>query len=321
MSNRKSFVFYHKYKDALEAMDLADVGRLLLALIEYSETRKMPDDLPPMVRMALGFIKPQMDDDIDLYEETCALRREAGASGGAPKGNQNARKNNQNKQNNQMVVSNNQNKQMVDLVVSKQPKQAKQPDYDYDYYNDSNNDSYTNNDSNNDNDSDKKSIDVESDDSTSQETAAPSPRKEEAPERTNAPKIDITPYAKIMELYNSICVSFPSIKGMGDVRKRAVAARWRAHANIRYFEEFFRAAEASSFLKGENNRNWRADFDWMMKRDNFQKIIEGRYSNGRAQTSAPGGISFARGTAKGFAALLAEEMEKEATKHDENGGL
>ena len=301
MNNRKSFVFYHKYKDALEAMDLADVGRLLLALIEYSETRKMPDDLPPMVRMALGFIKTQMDEDIDFYEETCQKRKEAGALGGRPK-----------KTEEEKAKGFDEKAKKANGFFENQTK-AKKPDYDYDYYSDSNNDSYTDNDSNNDNDSDKKSIDVESDDSTSQETAAPSPRKEAA--RKNVP------YGKIMELYHAICVSFPVLKGMGDNRKKAVAARWTAYPNISYFEELFRAAEASSFLKGENNRNWRADFDWMMKSDNFQKIIEGRYSNGRAQTSAPGGISFARGTAKGFAALLAEEMEKEAAKHDENGGL
>ena len=33
----------------------------------------------------------------------------------------------------------------------------------------------------------------------------------------------------------------------------------------------------SPFLLGENNRNWRADFDWIFKPSNFVKILEGNY--------------------------------------------
>ena len=43
------------------------------------------------------------------------------------------------------------------------------------------------------------------------------------------------------------------------------------------FQELFTIAESSPFLKGENDRNWSADFDWMMKPTNFSKIMEHRY--------------------------------------------
>ena len=37
--------------------------------------------------------------------------------------------------------------------------------------------------------------------------------------------------------------------------------------NIRY----------SSFLKGQNNKNWTITFDWLIKPNNFTKVLEGNY--------------------------------------------
>lgn len=87
------------------------------------------------------------------------------------------------------------------------------------------------------------------------------------------------PYAEIKNLYHSICVSFPKIKAIDGNRKKAVGARWRTYRNLDIFKEMFEIAENSSFLKGENDRNWSADFDWMMKPTNFTKIMEHKYDN------------------------------------------
>lgn len=35
----------------------------------------------------------------------------------------------------------------------------------------------------------------------------------------------------------------------------------------------------SDFLKGQNNRNWMITFDWLIKPNNFLKVLEGNYSN------------------------------------------
>ena len=34
---------------------------------------------------------------------------------------------------------------------------------------------------------------------------------------------------------------------------------------------------SSPFLSGQNDRGWKADFDWCLKEANFVKITEGRY--------------------------------------------
>ena len=43
--------------------------------------------------------------------------------------------------------------------------------------------------------------------------------------------------------------------------------------------EAFEKAEKSSFLKGANDRNWKADFDWIMSDRNIIKVIEGKYDS------------------------------------------
>lgn len=91
-----------------------------------------------------------------------------------------------------------------------------------------------------------------------------------------------TDYQKIVALYHSICKSYPEIKALSENRKKAIRARLKTYS-IEDIETVFRKAEASDFMKGKNNRNWSATFDWMMKDANFAKIIEGNYDNKEQQ--------------------------------------
>lgn len=106
-------------------------------------------------------------------------------------------------------------------------------------------------------------------------------KEEESIDTTSSPaaREKSCPFAQIQELYLSICVSYPTIKRIDGTRKTAVAARWRTYHSLDTFRELFRLAESSPFLKGENDRNWSADFDWMMKPTNFAKILEHKYDD------------------------------------------
>ncbi len=95
------------------------------------------------------------------------------------------------------------------------------------------------------------------------------------------------PYKKIMDLYHSICVSYPRIEDIDGERKKAVGARWRKYQDLGKFETLFRIAESSSFMKGENGRNWSADFDWMMKPTNFGKVLEHKYDDRKSNDVPP----------------------------------
>ena len=90
-------------------------------------------------------------------------------------------------------------------------------------------------------------------------------------------------YSRIVEAYNNICTSLPRVTTLSDNRKKAIAARLKTYT-AEQFDEVFRKAEASRFLKGGNNRNWTASFDWLIKDANFAKVLDGNYDDSKSQT-------------------------------------
>lgn len=100
----------------------------------------------------------------------------------------------------------------------------------------------------------------------------------EGRERTN--------YQRIADMYNEICISFPQLKSLSDARKKAIKARLRTYSE-EDFRRLFEMAEASDFLRGSNDRNWSATFDWLIKDGNMAKVLEGNYAN-KAVAVKPG---------------------------------
>ena len=96
------------------------------------------------------------------------------------------------------------------------------------------------------------------------------------PEKTDAFSDQL---ATIRELYNSVCGSYPRLAKMSEARKKAVRARLRAGYTVEDFKRLFEMAEASSFLKGQNNWNWTATFDWLIADANIAKVLDGNYKD------------------------------------------
>ena len=90
-------------------------------------------------------------------------------------------------------------------------------------------------------------------------------------------KID---YQKIIDLFNTICKSFPSVRSLSDTRKKAIKARLNTYT-VDDFKQCFENAEASSFLKGGNQRDWTANFDWLIKDSNMAKVLDGNYNDAK----------------------------------------
>jgi predicted phage replisome organizer len=83
---------------------------------------------------------------------------------------------------------------------------------------------------------------------------------------------------QIVDLYHSICKSFPTVRSLSDARRKAIKARLNTYT-LEDFQTVFENAEASSFLKGSNERNWTATFDWLIKDANMAKVLEGNYAD------------------------------------------
>lgn len=79
-----SFVFYRSFYEVIKKMPSEEANKLTLAICEYALDNVKPEGLEYPANMAFDLIKPQLDAN--------KRRRDNGKKGGAPKGNQNARK-------------------------------------------------------------------------------------------------------------------------------------------------------------------------------------------------------------------------------------
>lgn len=98
---------------------------------------------------------------------------------------------------------------------------------------------------------------------------------EEEIERERERKVN---YQLIADMYNETCVSFPQLRSLSDSRKKAIRARLKTYT-VDDFKALFTKAEASSFLKGKNGRNWSATFDWLISDSNMAKVLDGNYDD------------------------------------------
>ncbi len=103
--------------------------------------------------------------------------------------------------------------------------------------------------------------------------------KEKRESREEKSRVD---YELIARMYNDTCVSFPHLTTLSDARKKAIKARLNKYT-IEDLQRAFELAEASDFLKGNNGRNWSANFDWIIKDTNIAKILDGNYNNRSSQ--------------------------------------
>lgn len=95
-------------------------------------------------------------------------------------------------------------------------------------------------------------------------------------------KIEHCPYSQIVDLFNSIC-DLPKVTKITEQRKKAIKARWIEYKkDIEVFKTVFWKIKENLFLKGLNDRNWIATFDWIFKPSNFIKILEGNYDKLKA---------------------------------------
>ncbi len=98
----------------------------------------------------------------------------------------------------------------------------------------------------------------------------------EKEEKPTGSRID---YVAIKTMFNELCPSFPSCVAMSDARKKAIKARITSGYTMEHFRMLFLKAEASSFLKGRNDKNWMASFDWLIKDSSMAKVLGGNYDD------------------------------------------
>lgn len=87
------------------------------------------------------------------------------------------------------------------------------------------------------------------------------------------------PYSEIFEQWNATgpvkCLV------VSDKRRRHIANRWNDPFFKAHWQQAIAMISKSPFCCGENDRGWRASFDWFIQPDTVAKVIEGKYSKAK----------------------------------------
>lgn len=272
-----SFILYTSYYALIEGLTDEQLGQLTRAIFLYARDGKTIN-LEPVVRMAFGFIVDDMKRNKAKYEEKAERWRANGRKGGAPKGNQNARK----KQpvgceNNQEVKKTTQNNQEV--------KKTTLYDNDNEYVNDNVYDNVDVNDVSKETNILEPSKEA-SMQSFSEKNVCGAEESQKSSEKKKSKKGEID-YAAIKDYWNEqhdkTNSAMRRLTLMTDNRKEAIRGRLKdCKGDISKIYLAIDKAMASDYLNA--GHSW-ASYDWVMTRKYFPKVLEGNYDNTKPAAS------------------------------------
>jgi len=94
---------------------------------------------------------------------------------------------------------------------------------------------------------------------------------------------DVIDYKNIVANYHLYCEKLSKVAKISDSRKKHINGRFKDYG-VDVIIDVLKKAGNSKFLNGDNNRRWKADFDWILNPNNFIKILEGKYED-KSETS------------------------------------
>ena len=86
-------------------------------------------------------------------------------------------------------------------------------------------------------------------------------------------------FNNFLNIYNEECTNLPKCLKITEKRKVAINKCLKEKIDEELFKEICIKANQSNFLIGENDRNWKADFDFVTRSDKAMQILEGKYEN------------------------------------------
>lgn len=83
---------------------------------------------------------------------------------------------------------------------------------------------------------------------------------------------------EFISLYHDVCKSLPKVRILTDKRKKAIKTLL-SKISLEEVKEAFEIIENTPFLKGDNDRGWKPNIEFLVKHDNIIKILEGFYDS------------------------------------------
>jgi hypothetical protein len=106
MAEKPAVLIKYKYLEYVDSANLSDADswKLMRGVIEYDKTGEVPQFENSVLYGIFAVIKLDLDQNKENYNKAVEANSNNGKKGGAPKGNQNARKNKQTTENNRPLV-------------------------------------------------------------------------------------------------------------------------------------------------------------------------------------------------------------------------
>lgn len=106
-------------------------------------------------------------------------------------------------------------------------------------------------------------------------------------------------FNNFLNIYNEECTNLPKCLKITEKRKVAINKCLKEKINEEVFREICIKANQSDFLIGENDRNWKADFDFVTRTDKAMQILEGKYES-KSKKQASNNIFYEIGKEEGI---------------------
>lgn len=246
LMERETLIFYKEWSNILEFLDEDARLEVYDAVFNYAFSGELLDFVSDKAQKAFEMFKPQIDKDQAKYIDICNKRREA------------ARKSRKGKKKKQIEANDSKSEQMqANANTCKQmltnDSKSEQMPYDNNKFTNVNYDISTIIESNT-NVLDSESVSTETD-----------------------PPID---WSSFINWWNNNVhnTNIPELKTLNEDRRKAVRCRIKEYKKAS-LGIVMQKLVASSFLQGVNSRNFIATFDWVFKKANYTKILEGNYDN------------------------------------------
>ena len=282
LDEKKSWLFYKTWNNMFLKLPKAEAGELLQAMCALEEGVEFTIE-NPILEAVFSTIKEQMLANTERFYKEKERRQNASKKGVEARAEKKKQSDDESLTNNQPIV--NQSLTNGQPIVN-QSLTKRLPNVTY-------------KDEDKDKDKDEDEVEEEEKDKKTKTVSHSSLRSECSvpetgfgdsengqPDEKITVEREQTNYKAVVDSYNSLCKSFPKVTKLSERRRKAIKARLKEYS-LAELEKAFALAEESEFLKGANNRNWMASFDWIISDSNLPKVLEGKYAN----RASPNGTS------------------------------
>ena len=278
LDEKKSWLFYKTWNNMFLKLPKAEAGELLQAMCALEEGVEFTIE-NPILEAVFSTIKEQMLANTERFYKEKERRQNASKKGVEARAEKKKQSDNESLMNNQPIVNQSlTNGQPIvnESLTNRLPNVTyKDEDEDKDEVEEEDKDEVE------EEEKDKKTKTV-SHSSLRSECSVPETGFGDSENGRPDEKITVereqTDYKAVVDSYNSLCKSFPKVTKLSERRRKAIRARLKEYS-LAEIEKAFALAEESEFLKGANNRNWMASFDWIISDSNLPKVLEGKYAN------------------------------------------